>query len=119
MSQKLSPEEVAVVIKAKKILKAQGLSPDTDVTTICQAAGISRKTGYQRANKLMQASDSQEQALREQLKQLNAEHEDLKKRFDDVRFENEGRKIAWEIHEIDKLLAEKKSTMNRVKNKKR
>jgi hypothetical protein len=57
MSQKLSPEEVAVVIKAKKILKAQGLSPDTDVKTICQSAGISRKTGYQRANKLMQASD--------------------------------------------------------------
>ena len=119
MSQKLSPEEVAVVIKAKKILKAQGLSPNTDVKTICQAAGISRKTGYQRANKLMQTSDLKEQALREQLKQLNAEHEDLKKRFDDVRFENEGRKIAWEIHEVDKLLAEKKSTMNRVKNKKR
>jgi hypothetical protein len=57
--------------------------------------------------------------LREQLKQLNAEHENLKKRFDDVRFENEGRKIAWKIHEIDKLLAEKKSTMNGVKNKKR
>ena len=119
MSQKLSPEEVAVVIKAKKILKAQGLSPDTDVKTICQVAGISRKTGYQRANKLMESSDSQEQALREQLEQLKAEHEDLKKRFDDVRFENEGRKIAWEIHEIDKLLAEKKSTINRVKNKKR
>jgi hypothetical protein len=61
----------------------------------------------------------QEQALREQLERLKAEHEDLKKRFDDVRFENEGRKIAWEIHEIDKLLAEKKSTMNRGKNKKR
>jgi hypothetical protein len=119
MSQKLSPEEVAVVIKAKKILKAQGLSPDTDVKTICQAAGISRKTGYQWANKPMQASDPQEQALREQLEQLKAEHEDLKKRFDDVRFENEGRKIAWEIHEVDKMLAEKKSTMNRAKNKKR
>ena len=119
MSQKLSPEEVAVVIKAKKILKAQGLSPDTDVKTICQAAGISRKTGYQRANKLMQSSDSQQQELREQLEQLKAEHEDLKKRFDDVRFENEGRKIAWEIHEIDKLLAEKKSTINSVKSKKR
>ncbi len=63
MSQKLSPEEVAVVIKAKKILNARGLSPDTDVKTICQAAGISRKTGYQWANKPMQSSDSQEQAL--------------------------------------------------------
>jgi DNA-binding transcriptional MerR regulator len=119
MSQKLSTEEVAVVIKAKKILKAQGLSPETDVKTICQAAGISRKTGYQQANKLMQAPDSQDQALREKLEKLQAEHEDLKKRFDDVRFENEGRKIAWEIHEIDKMLAEKKSTMNRAKNKKR
>lgn len=119
MSQKLTPEEAAAVIRARKILKAQGLSPDTDVKTICQAAGISRKTGYQRANKAMPASDSKEQALREQLEQLKAAHEDLKKRFDDVRFENEGRKIAWEIHEVDKMLAEKKSTMNRVKNKKR
>ena len=119
MSQKLNPDEVAAVIKAKKILKAQGFSLDTDVKTICQAAGISRKTGYQRANKLMQVSDSHEQALREDLQRLKAEHEDLKKRFDDVRFENEGRKIAWEIHEVDKLLAEKKSTMTKTKNKKR
>ncbi len=119
MSQKLSPEEAAAVIRARKILKARGLSPDTDVKTICQAAGISRKTGYQRANKEIAASDSKEQALREQLEQLKAEHEDLKKRFDDVRFENEGRKIAWEIHEVDKMLAEKKSTMDKVKNKKR
>jgi hypothetical protein len=36
-----------------------------------------------------------------------------------VSFENEGRKLAWEIHEIDKLLAEKKSTMNKTKKKKR
>ena len=119
MSQKLTPEEVAAVIKARKILKARGFSPDTDVKTICQAAGISRKTGYQRANKLTQAADSQEQALREQLEQLKATHENLKKRFDDVRFENEGRKIAWEIHEVDKMLAEKKSTMAKTKSKKR
>ena len=119
MSQKLSPEEAALVIKARKILKARGLSPDTDVKTICQTAGISRKTGYQRANKQIPASDSKEQALREQLQQLKAEHEDLKKRFDDVRFENEGRKIAWEIHEVDKMLAEKKSTTAKTKSKKR
>ena len=119
MSQKLSPEEVAVVIKAKKILKARGLSPDTDVKTICQAAGISRKTGYQWANKPMPASDCRQQALQEQLERLKAAHEDLKKRFDDVRFENEGRKIAWEIHEVDKMLAEKKSTIKKAKRKKR
>jgi hypothetical protein len=119
MAQKLTPEEVAAVIKARKILKARGLSPDTDVKTICQVAGISRKTGYQRANKQIPASDSKEQALREQLEQLKAEHEDLKKRFDDVRFENEGRKIAWQIHEVDKMLAEKKSTTAKTKSKKR
>ena len=119
MSQKLTPEEVAAVIKARKILKARGFSPNTDVKTICQAAGISRKTGYQRANKTIAASDSKEQALREQLEQLKAEHEDLKKRFDDVRFENEGRKIAWEIHEVDKMLAEKKSTIKKARRKKR
>jgi len=105
------------VIKARKILKARGLAPDTDVKTICQAAGISRKTGYQRANKKIPASDSKEQALRGQLEQLKAEHEDLKKRFDDVRFENEGRKIAWEIHEVDKMLAEKKALWPRPKTK--
>jgi hypothetical protein len=119
MSNKVTADEVAQVIHARKILKARGLSSDTDVKTICQAAGISRKTGYQWANKLMQVSDSKEQALCEELERLKAEHEDLKKRFDDVRFENEGRKIAWEIHEVDKLLAEKKSTMGKGKNRKR
>lgn len=117
MSAKLNPEEVATVIKARKILNAQGLAPDTNVKTICQAAGISRKTGYQWANKSMEPSDLKQQALVEELEQLRSQHEDLKKRFDDVRFENEGRKIAWEIHEIDKLLAEKKSTMNNIKKK--
>ena len=119
MSAKLNPEEVATVIKARKILNAQGLAPDTNVKTICQAAGISRKTGYQWANKLMKPSDLEQQALHEELEQLRSQHEDLKKRFDDVRFENEGRKIAWEIHELDKLLAEKKSTMNNIKKKRR
>jgi predicted DNA-binding transcriptional regulator AlpA len=119
MSQKLTPEEVAAVIKARKILKARGFSPDTDVKTICQAAGISRKTGYQWANKQIPACDPKQQALHEQLEQLKATHENLKKRFDDVRFENKGRKIAWEIHEVDKMLTEKKSTMAKTKSKKR
>ncbi len=38
MSAKLSPEEVATVIKARKILNSQGLAPDTNVKTICQEA---------------------------------------------------------------------------------
>ena len=43
MSQKLNADEVAVVIKAKKILKTRGLSLDTDVKTICQTAGTLEK----------------------------------------------------------------------------
>jgi hypothetical protein len=107
------------VIKARKILKERGFSPDTDVTTICRAAGISRKTGYQRANKLKISPDSQDASLRKEHEQLIKAHEDLKKRFDDIQFENEGRKIAWEIHGVDELLAEKKSTMAKQKKKKR
>ncbi len=119
MSQKLTPDEVAAVIRARKILKERGLEKDVDIKTVCEKAGISRKTGYQRANKLMESSDSEEQTLRRELEQLRAEHEDLKTRFDDVSFENEGRKIAWEIHGIDKMLAEKKSTTAKKKRKKR
>ncbi len=119
MSQQLNPDEVALVIRARKILKDRGFSKDEDIKSLCQAAGISRKTGYQRANKLIQSSGSQEQAFRQELERLRAEQEDLKKRFDDVRFENEGRKLAWGIHGVDKLLAEKKSTMIKQKKKRR
>ncbi len=119
MSQKMTPDEVAAVIRARKILKDRGLDKNADVKTICKAAGISRKTGYKRANKLMVSSDSQEQALQKELEQLRAEHDELKKRFDYECFENRGRKLAWEIHGLDKLLAEKKSTMAKQKRKKR
>lgn len=117
MPEKLSPEEVALVIRARRLLKAKGLAPDSDVKTICDQSGISRKTGYQWEKRLVQAcKDNQLQADFEQLK---AEHEKLKQAYDDVCFENEGRKLAWEIHEVDALLAEKKSTMAKAKNKKR
>lgn len=109
MTNNLSSEEVAAVIKARKILKERGLPPYTDVTTICRAAGISRKTGYQWANKLKTSPDSQDESLRKEHEQLKKAHEDLKKRFDDVQFENEGRKLAWEIHGVDELLAKKKA----------
>ena len=119
MTDKLSSEEVAAVIKTRKILKERGFPPDTDVTTICRAAGISRKTGYQWANKLKTVPDFQDESLRKEHEQLKKTHEDLKKRFDDVQFENEGRKLAWEIHGVDELLAEKKSIMAGQKKKKR
>jgi len=119
MTQQLSPDEVAAVIHARKILKARGFPADADIKAICQAAGISRKTGYKRANKLMESSGSQEKTLCQETLRLKVEHEELEKRFDDVRFENEGRKLAWEIHGVDKFLAGKKNAMIKQKKKKR
>lgn len=110
MNDELSPDEVAILIRGRKILKTKGLPKDTDVKRICEEAGISRKTGYQWANKLEQKNDSEVDEFKEQFDRLQAEHEGLKKRYDDVRFENEGRKLAWQIHGVDELLAQKKST---------
>lgn len=118
MQEALTQQEVACVIRARRLLKEKGLSPDTDVKSLCENAGISRKTGYQ-WEKQFDLSDGQEMALRQELEQLKAEHEKLKKDFADIRWENEGRKLAWEIHQVDKLLAEKKTTMAKAKKKKR
>lgn len=119
MPKQLSADDVASVIKARKILKANEFDRNTDIKTLCEAAGISRKTGYQWANKLKAPFDSQDEFLRKEHEQLKKAHEDLKQRFDNVQFENEGRKVAWEIHEVDKLLAEKKSTTVNRKRKRR
>ena len=108
MKEKLSPEEVAILIRGRKILKARGLDKDADVKRICEEAGISRKTGYQWANKLDQNRDIEGVDLQEAFNGLKAEHDELKKRYDDARFENEGRKLAWKIHGVDELLANKK-----------
>lgn len=116
MSTPLTPEEVAIIIRARRLLKEKGLSPDTDVKTLCSEAGISRKTGYQWEKRLDQVSS--DDPLREEFSRLTAEHEKLKKAFDDVNWENEGRKLAWEIHEVDAMIAEKKTTMARSKKKK-
>ena len=116
MSAPLTPEEVAIIIRARRLLKDKGLAPDTDVTTLCNRIGISRKTGYQWEKRLNQATND---PVRQDVESLKAEHEKLKKAYDDVCWENQGRKIAWEIHEVDAMLAEKKSTMARRKKEKR
>lgn len=112
MADELTPEEVAILIQAKMIGNAKGLPRDIDVTGICGQAGISRKTGYQWAGRLEPAAKEAED-LRRELQQLQEEHDKLKQLFDDVRFENEGRKLAWKIHHVDELLAEKKTLGNR------
>lgn len=119
MAEKLTKEEVAILIRARQLLKDRGLGKDSDITEICEAAGISRKTGYQWTSDAL-AVKEEESALREELNRLKAEHEILKKRLDDVEWENEGRKVAWEIHGVDELIAAaKKNTTDKKKKKKR
>jgi hypothetical protein len=108
MAKELTPEEVAILIASRKIINAKGLPRDVDVTGICNLAGISRKTGYQWADN-RETREVEAESLKRELACLKEEHEKLKRLFDDVRFENEGRKLAWKIHGVDKLLAEKKT----------
>ena len=118
MAEKLTQEEVVLLIRARQLLKEKGLSKDVDIKSICEAAGVSRKTGYQWASGI-KCSDNEDAALREELTGLKAEHEDLKKRYDRAMWENEGHKLAWEIHGVDELLAAKKNTTNKGKKKRR
>lgn len=118
MADELTPDEVAILIQARMICNAKGLPRDIDVTGICGQVGISRKTGYQWAGRLgPTANEAQE--LRRELQKLQGEHDQLKKLFDDVRFENEGHKLAWKIHHVDELLAEKKNSAKSKKRRKR
>ena len=98
-------------------MRAKGFDKDVDVSTICQTAGISRKTGYQWAERYVKTEDPDGQ-LSQKLGRVEAEHEALKKLYDDVRFENEGRKLAWDIHGVDEMLRLKKSTTGSQKSRK-
>ncbi len=119
MPEPLSPEEVAILIRARQIQKDKGLIDDMDISGICKAAGISRKTGYQWAEKHLSAAAREQKALEERLTRLQSEYDKLKQDFDQVSFENRGRKLAWEIHGVEELLAAKKNTSAKNKKKKR
>jgi len=114
MEKRLNAEEVAVLIRGRKIIKEKGLSKDINVSGICDAAGISRKTGYEWEGKLLQP-DEERFVFKREFDELKAKHADLLARHKEVRFENEGRKVAWEIHGVDAWLAGKKNTTDRPK----
>ena len=107
MSGKLSAEEVATLIRARRILKDKQLPKDIDVKAICEAAGISRKTGYQWAAGSTTAEREGDSHI-DELGGLKAEYEAVKERNRVLEIENEGQRLAWEIHHVDELLAEKK-----------
>lgn len=86
--------------------------------SICEEAGISRKTGYQWAEKLEEFPKEHER-LKQENEALTEEKERLARQYDDLRFENEGMKIAWRIHHVDELLAEKKRATEKRRKWKR
>jgi transposase len=100
-------------------MRAKGVDKDVDVSTICQTAGISRKTGYQWAERYVNSPEDPDGQLSQKLCRVEAEHEALKKLYDDVCFENEGRKLAWDIHGVDEVLRLKKNITGSRKNTKR
>ena len=114
MSDKPSPEEVAVMIRARQLFKKYGMASGADIKTICENAGTSRKTGYEWVKKFLDKPDVSGET-RSELESLRAEHEALEKAFDDLRFENEGRKVAWKIHGGDLIAGKKKLSRNRKK----
>lgn len=119
MTKELTEEEVATMIRARQIQKEKGLDKDEDISGICSAADISRKTGYKWAEKYRDLSGHNQKELDEKLARLQAEYGQLKKNYDDLEFENEGRKLAWEIHHVDEWLASKKNTSGKKTKKKR
>tara|TARA_B100002003_G_C13643689_1_gene328098 strand:+ start:136 stop:480 length:345 start_codon:yes stop_codon:yes gene_type:complete len=107
---KLSSEEVAILIRARHLLKARSLDSDADITTLCDSAGVSRKTGYEWETQYFDpAKQREEENLRKGLEVLKAAHAKLEKDYDDLSFENDGRKVAWQIHHVDEYLASKKT----------
>ena len=119
MSESFLPEEVAIVIRGRQILKSKGLSPDTDVSGICKAAGVSRKTGYKWTEKHLDNQKDPHRELEAKLVEFQSEHDKLKKENDRLGFENRAHKLAWEIHRVDELLAGKKSPAGNKRKKKR
>ena len=116
MSEKLTEEEVALMIRARRLMRSKGLSGDADVSEICKAAGISRKTGYQWAQKHEAETGAVKKELQQRLNQLQLDHEKLKKENDWLSFQNRGMKLAWDLHDVDDLIAAKKNTSTRKKN---
>ncbi len=110
MDKKLNADEVALLIRARKLLKEKGLPKDIDVSGICEAAGVSRKTGYEWESRLTK-TDELVLSLEQENEELKKKHAELAALYKEVRFENEGRKAAWFIHGVDKLIAGKKNTL--------
>ena len=116
MEQDLSPDDVAILIRAQRIQKEKGIKA-TSVSNICATAGISRKTGYKWAARHETEEQDKQQALSEELSTLRGTHDELLRNHAELNFQHEGLTLAWKIHRVDEMLSKKKNT-HRKKNKK-
>jgi len=116
MTTTLSKEETAILIRARRIQKEKNVPKDASVSGICDIAGVARKTGYKWDDDLQQKLS--DDSASENPPDLTSEHDKLKKEMELLKFKYEGLKLAWEIHDVEKILAEKKDTTKR-KNRKR
>ncbi len=116
MKKKLNREEIAILIKAHQISKEKGITPGANVSEICRLSGVFRKTRYKYVSAIDE-DEKESQLMEKNLSELEKKYTGLETRYDDLRFENEGRKLAWEIHDVDKLLTEKKTRLKGKKEK--
>ncbi len=116
MKQDLTPDDVAILIRAKRIQKEKGIKA-ASVSDICSTAGISRKTGYKWAAQHETKQQDQQKALDEELSALHSTHAELLENHDELTFQYEGLKLAWQIHRVDELLLKKKSIPRRKSKK--
>jgi len=80
-----------------------------------QYCRIARKTGYKWDEDLQRKlSDASTVPAG-----IETEYEKLKKEFQQLKSENEGLYLAWEIHDVEKILAEKKDITNGNRRKRR
>lgn len=98
--EKLTPEEVNAMIKASRIAREKGIKPGANVKEVCEKAGISRKTAYQWLKK-EEASKKEKDDELQKLVHLKVEHQKLMEKNARLRFENEGIRLAMEIHGVD------------------
>ncbi len=117
MTTTLNKEETAILIRARRIQKEKNVPKDASVSGICDIAGVARKTGYKWDDDLQQKLSSA--SANEDRPDLATEHETLKKEMELLKFKYEGLKLAWEIHDVEKILAEKKDTTKRKIRKRR
>lgn len=115
MTTPLSKEETAILIRAKRIQKEKNVPKDASVSSICDIAGIARKTGYKWDEDLQRKLSDVSTVP----SSIEAEYEKLRTEMERLKYENEGLHLAWEIHDVEKILAEKKYITNVNRRKRR